>query len=165
MAGTLRAGYGLTHAVSTVAEEAGSPSKEEFGRVVVEVRLGRELPESLRALANRMRNEDFSWVADAIAIQQDVGGNLAEVLDGVGATIRDRNNIRRQVQALSAEGRISAAVLIALPFALAGIIALVNPGYLDALFETPGGRVMLGVGGVLMTLGVLWIRRLIRIVF
>ncbi|HSM02929.1 MAG TPA: type II secretion system F family protein [Acidimicrobiia bacterium] len=165
IAGTLRAGYGLSQAVSTVAEEAPSPSRDEFGRVVVEIRLGRDLPDSLRATASRMQNEDFGWVADAIAIQQEVGGNLAEILDGVAATIRDRNNIRRQVHALSAEGRMSAGVLIALPIVLAFAISVVNPGYLDVLFSTPLGRFILGTGVVLMTIGVVWIRRLIRIVF
>jgi len=165
IAGTLRAGYGLSQAVATVAEEAPSPSREEFGRVVVEIRLGRELPDALRATAARMRNDDFGWVADAIAIQQEVGGNLAEILDGVAATIRDRNQIRRQVQALSAEGRMSAVVLIALPFVLAFAISIINPGYLDVLFQRPIGRVILGLGVVLMTIGVAWIRRLIRIVF
>jgi tight adherence protein B len=148
-----------------VAQEAPSPSRDEFGRVVVETRLGRELPDALRATAARMRNDDFGWVADAIAIQQEVGGNLAEILDGVAATIRDRNQIRRQVQALSAEGRMSAVVLIALPFVLAFAISIINPGYLDVLFQRPIGRVILGLGVVLMTIGVAWIRRLIRIVF
>jgi len=165
IAGSLRAGYGLTQAVATVAEESPSPSKEEFRRVVVETRLGRDLAESLRATAARMRNEDFGWVADAIAIQQEVGGNLAEVLDGVGGTIRDRNNIRRQVRALSAEGRVSAVILITLPFALALIVSVINPNYLDALFDTTAGRVMLGVGAILMTVGGVWIRRLIQVVF
>ena len=165
IAGSLRAGYGLSQSVATVADEAPSPSKEEFGRIVIETRLGRDLPDSLRATALRMKNEDFGWVADAIAIQQEVGGNLAEILDAVSGTIRDRNNIRRQVQALSAEGRMSAVVLIALPIVLAIAISVVNPGYLDVLFDRPVGRVLLGVGVVLMTMGVVWIRRLVRTVF
>jgi tight adherence protein B len=165
VAGSLRAGYGLTQAVATVAEEAPSPSKEEFGRIVVETRLGRELPDSLRATATRMQNDDFGWVADAIAIQQEVGGNLAEVLDAVSGTIRDRNTIRRQVHALSAEGRMSAIVLIALPIVLAMALSIINPGYLDVLFERPVGRIMLGAGVVLMTLGIVWIKRLVKLVF
>ncbi|MDP2622329.1 MAG: type II secretion system F family protein, partial [Actinomycetota bacterium] len=165
MASTLRAGYGLTQAVATVAEEAPSPTREEFARIVVETRIGRDLPGSLRALAERMKNEDFGWIADAMAIQQEVGGNLAEILDAVGGTIRDRNQIRRQVHALSAEGRMSAAVLIALPIGLAAMISAINPGYLDVLFDTGGGRVLLLVGVVLMTFGVIWIRRLVKIRF
>jgi tight adherence protein B len=165
MASTLRAGYGLSQAVATVAEEAPSPTREEFARIVVETRIGRDLPGSLRALAERMKNEDFGWIADAMAIQQEVGGNLAEILDAVGGTIRDRNQIRRQVHALSAEGRMSAVVLIALPIGLAGIISTVNPGYLDVLFNTGGGRVLLLAGVVLMTFGVIWIRKLVKIRF
>lgn len=165
MASTLRAGYGLTQAVATVAEEAMTPTKEEFARIVVETRIGRDLPGSLRALAYRMGNEDFGWVADAVSIQQEVGGNLAEVLDAVGGTIRDRNQIRRQVQALSAEGRMSAAVLIALPIGLAVVISMVNPGYLNPLFSTGAGRVLLVVGVLLMTFGFIWIRNLVKIRF
>jgi tight adherence protein B len=151
--------------MSTVATEAPSPTSDEFGRVVIETRVGRDLTTALRGVADRMRNDDLAWVTDAIAIQQEVGGNLAEVLDAVGATIRDRNQIRRQVQALSAEGRISAVILIALPFGIAGIISLVNPGYLEALFETTIGKVLVAVGAVLMVTGIVWIRRIVKIVF
>jgi tight adherence protein B len=165
ISGSMRAGYGLVSAMSTVATEAPSPTSDEFGRVVIETRVGRDLTTALRGVADRMRNDDLAWVTDAIAIQQEVGGNLAEVLDAVGATIRDRNQIRRQVQALSAEGRISAVILIALPFGIAGIISLVNPGYLEALFETTIGKVLVAVGAVLMVTGIVWIRRIVKIVF
>jgi len=165
IAGSMRAGYGLTQAMATVAEESPAPTSEEFGRVVIESRVGRELTASLDAVADRMRNVDFRWVTDAITIQQSVGGNLAEVLDAVAATIRDRNQIRRQVHALSAEGRMSAAILIALPFAIAGIISVVNPGYLDPLFHKPVGRILLAVGGIAVVLGIVWIRRIVKLVF
>jgi tight adherence protein B len=165
ISGSMRAGYGLVSAMSTVATEAPSPTSDEFGRVVIETRVGRDLTTALRGVADRMRNDDLAWVTDAIAIQQEVGGNLAEVLDAVGATIRDRNQIRRQVHALSAEGRFSAVILIALPFVLAGVISLVNPGYLNALFDSTIGKALVLVGAVLMTLGVIWIRRIVKIVF
>jgi tight adherence protein B len=165
IAGSMRAGYGLTQAMATVAEESPAPTSDEFARVVIESRVGRELTASLDAVADRMRNVDFTWVTDAVSIQQSVGGNLAEVLDAVAATIRDRNQIRRQVQALSAEGRMSAAILIALPFVIAGVISIINPGYLDPLFSTVIGRVLLAVGGVAVVLGILWIRRIVKLVF
>jgi tight adherence protein B len=94
-----------------------------------------------------------------------VGGNLAEVLDTVAGTIRDRNLIRRQVKALSAEGRISAYILLALPFVIAGFIALISPEYLGELTSSTIGFVMLGVAGVLMALGGLWIRKIIKVDF
>lgn len=165
IAGSLRAGYGVGQAINTVATESAEPTQSEFARVVVETRLGRDLDDALDALASRMDNQDLRWVTDAIEIQRGVGGDLAEVLDKVSSTIRDRNQIKRQVYALTAEGRLSAIILIALPFGLAGFISLSNPSYLGELTSTFPGRVMLIGGAVLMTLGVVWIRRLIRIEF
>jgi tight adherence protein B len=162
---SMRAGYGLNQAMSAVATEAATPTSEEFTRVVAETRVGRDLDQSLRGVAERMRNDDFAWVADAIEIQSRVGGNLAEILDTVGNTLRERSQIRRQIHALSAEGRMSAVILIALPFGLAGIISVVNPGYLDPLVQTLTGRIMLGVGVFLMIMGTIWIRRIVRLVF
>jgi tight adherence protein B len=165
IAGSLRSGYGLVQAVSTVAAESASPTSEEFGRVVVENRLGRSVEDAMRAMAERLENEDLEWVVEAIEIQHEVGGNLAEVLDTVTGTIRDRNTIRRQVSALSAEGRISAIILIALPFAVAGLIAVVTPDYLQELFETMIGRIMLAFAGFMMFLGTIWIKKLVKVDF
>jgi tight adherence protein B len=165
IAGSLRAGYGLAQAVSTVAAESPSPTSDEFGRVVVENRLGRSVEEATRAMAERLENEDLEWVVEAIEIQHEVGGNLAEVLDTVTGTIRDRNNIRRQVKALSAEGRISAIILLALPFVVSALIALVTPDYLTELFTTVIGRVMIGGAAVMMLLGAIWIRKLVKVEF
>jgi tight adherence protein B len=165
LASTLRAGYGLVQSVSTVAEESPSPTEEEFRRVVVETRLGRDLVESLSAVAERMESTDFRWVTQAVDIQRSVGGDLAEVLDTVAATIRERNQIRRHVKSLTAEGRISAYVLISLPFVIIAGLASLAPGFLDPLFQTVAGRVMLLFGALLMVLGVIWIRRIIKLEF
>ena len=165
IAGTLRSGYGLAQAMSTVAAESPTPTSAEFGRVVVENRLGRTVEDAMRAMAERLENEDLEWVVEAIEIQHEVGGNLAEVLDTVTGTIRDRNNIRRQVKALSAEGRISAIILIALPFAVAGLIAVATPDYLSELFSTVIGRIMLGFAGFMMLLGTIWIKKLVKVEF
>jgi tight adherence protein B len=165
ISGSLRAGYGLMQAVSTVGAESATPTKEEFGRVVVENQLGRSVEDSLRAMADRMDNDDLRWVVDAIDIQYEVGGNLAEVLDTVAETIRDRSQVQRQVRALSAEGRMSAVILIGLPFGLAGMIAVVSPDYLADLTGTTLGRIMMGVALVLIGIGAVWIRRIVRVVF
>jgi tight adherence protein B len=165
ISGSLRAGYGLMQAVSTVAEEAPAPTSEEFGRVVVENQLGRSVEDSLRSMAVRMDDEDLAWVVEAIDIQYEVGGDMAEVLDTVGETIRDRNQIRRQIKALSAEGRFSAMILITLPFALAALIALVSPDYLAELTGSGPGRLMLLGGLVLIAIGASWIRRIVKVVF
>jgi tight adherence protein B len=165
ISGTLRSGHGLLQAIDTVAEEAESPTCEEFRRIVVETRLGKNLPDALHAACARVRNEDFDWVVEAIDIHREVGGDLAEVLDHVAGTIRSRNSIRRQVQALSAEGRLSAVILLVLPLGLVVVISIVNPSYLQELTDTTAGNVMIAGGIVLLGIGGLWLRRIVRIVF
>jgi tight adherence protein B len=165
LAGNLRAGHGLLQSVDTIADESESPTREEFRRVILETRLGQNLADSLHATAARVRNADFEWVVQAIDIHRNVGGDLAEILDRVAETIRDRNSIRRQVQALSAEGRLSAMILFVLPIGLAGVIGIVNPNYLSELTDTTAGHVMIALGVLLMLVGGLWLRRLTRVVF
>jgi len=165
ISGSLRAGYGLMQAVATVAEEAPAPTSKEFSRVAVENRLGRTVEESLRSMADRMDNEDLRWVVEAIDIQYEVGGDLAEVLDTVAETIRDRDQIRRQVKALSAEGRMSAVILVSMPFALAFLMSVVSPDYLAELTGTTIGRVMIGGALVMIAIGAVWIKRIVKVVF
>jgi tight adherence protein B len=165
MASSLRAGYGLLQAIRTAGEESESPTAEEFDRVVVENRLGRPLVQSLAAMADRMEDDDLRWVVEAIDIQQEVGGNLAEVLDTVNTTIRDRNQIRRQIKALSAEGRMSAIILLALPFAIGGFISMLTPDYIAELTSSALGIVMIVAGLVLMGFGALWIRKIVKVEF
>ncbi|MFP5316921.1 MAG: type II secretion system F family protein [Acidimicrobiia bacterium] len=165
ISGALRTGYGLSQAIDVVARESESPTAEEFRRLTMEVRLGREFTDGLRALGERVRSTDFDWVVQAFDIHREVGGDLAEVLENVGATIRDRNRIRRHVRALSAEGRMSAAVLFALPVAMAAATAVLNPEYLDELTGTGAGRAMLAVAVGMMAAGGLWLRRIVRPTF
>ncbi len=165
LAGSLRAGHGLAQGIDTVAREAESPTAEEIRRMALETRLGRDFVEALTALADRMVSEDFKWVVQAIEIQRDVGGDLAEVLDSVAGTIRDRTRIRRQVSALSAEGRMSAWVLMILPFGLGGIMAVTNPDYLSPLFGSGTGYKLLAVAGTLLVVGGLWLRRIVKPIF
>jgi len=165
MAGSLRAGFGIMQSLDAVARESESPTAEEFRRLVVETRLGRDVSDALHAMAERVDSEDFRWVVQAIDIHRQVGGDLAEVLDNVYATIRDRNRIRRQIQALSGEGRLSAGILFALPFVMLALIQVLNPEYLGELTGSSVGVVMLVMGGGLMLVGGLWMRRIIRLVF
>jgi tight adherence protein B len=165
MAGSLRAGHSLLRAVDSVASEADAPTSEEFARIVNETRVGRDLNDALDEVAERMGSEDFVWVAQAIAIHREVGGNLAEVLDAVGHTIRERNAIRRQVKALSAEGKLSAIVLMALPFGVTGFISMTSPGYIAKFTESLIGYAMLAVAGVMLLIGGLWLRSTVRIKF
>jgi Flp pilus assembly protein TadB len=165
IAGSLRAGHGLNRSIGAVASEAEAPTNEELARVVNEVRLGRNLSDSLAVTAKRMQSDDFEWVAQAIAINQETGGNLAEVLDQVGKTIRDRNEIRRQVRALSAEGRLSAIVLIALPIVVFLFLVVVQPTYFTAFFQNPLGIVALVVATVLLIIGSIWTAMTVRVKF
>jgi tight adherence protein B len=148
-----------------VSQDAASPTAEEFARIVNETRVGRDLSDSLDEVAERMGSDDFTWVAQAIAIHREVGGNLAEVLDAVGHTIRERNAIRRQVKALSAEGKLSALVLGALPFAIIGFISMTNPSYLHKFTESVAGYGMLGAAVVLMLIGMFWLKKTVAIKF
>jgi tight adherence protein B len=166
LAGSLRAGYSLMQAIDAVAREADAPTAEEFNRLVIETRLGRDMTATLRALADRMESQDFTWVVQAIEIHREVGGDLALVLDTVAETIRERNQIRRQVKALSAEGRMSAYVLLALPFGIGFMIYLTNRPYLAELTE--GGVLgwsLIGLGLALMTIGTVWLRSIVRFRF
>jgi tight adherence protein B len=165
MAGSLRAGHSLLRAVDSVASEADAPTSEEFARIVNETRVGRDLSDALDEVAERMGSEDFTWVAQAIAIHREVGGNLAEVLDAVGHTIRERNAIRRQVKALSAEGKLSAIVLMALPFGVVGFISLTNPGYVAKFTQSLTGYAMLAGAVFMLLVGGLWLRSTVRIKF
>ncbi|WP_022910703.1 type II secretion system F family protein [Aestuariimicrobium kwangyangense] len=163
LAGSLRSGYSFTQALATVGKEAVSPTGEEFVRITNELRLGRPIADSMENTARRMKSEDFSWIGQAVAINREVGGNLADVLEGVSHTIRERAQLRRQVQSLSSEGRLSALVLIGLPFVLAGVFAVVNPKYIGLLFTRLLGWVMLGMAAILLTIGSLWLRVAVRI--
>jgi tight adherence protein B len=165
LAGTLRAGHGLAQAIDTVAREAESPTAEEFRRLTIETRLGRDFVDALGSVAERVGSEDFEWVVQAVQIQREVGGDLASILDTVASTVRDRTRIRRQVSALSAEGRMSAWVLMVLPFGLGGMMAITNRAYLSPLFGTGTGLRLLGVGAVLLAIGGAWLRRIVKPIF
>jgi tight adherence protein B len=165
MASSLRAGHSLLRAVDAVSQDAASPTAEEFARIVNETRVGRDLSDSLDEVAERMGSDDFTWVAQAIAIHREVGGNLAEVLDAVGHTIRERNAIRRQVKALSAEGKLSAIVLGALPFAIMGFISMTNPSYLAKFTQSFMGYAMLATAVVMMVIGMFWLKKTVAIKF
>ncbi|NLB46536.1 MAG: type II secretion system protein F [Microbacteriaceae bacterium] len=163
IAGALRAGWGLQQSLDLVVEQMAPPVSTEFARAQTEVRLGRPVEEALETVAHRMRSEDFSWAGTAIGIQRDVGGNLAEVLDLVAATIRDRGALKRQISGLTAEGRLSAWILLILPFALVALFMVINPGYLAALFTSTLGLSMLLGGCVLLLVGALWLRSVVTI--
>ncbi|MGH2747730.1 MAG: VWA domain-containing protein [Actinomycetota bacterium] len=163
LASSLRAGHSFLQALDAVAKEIGGPGGQEFSRVVGEIRLGRKIEEALNDLAERVGSDDFEWAILAVNIQREVGGNLAEVLDTVAETIRERGVVRRQIQVLSAEGRLSIAILTALPFMVAIYMAFANPDYLGLLFSTRIGLAMVTVAAALMGVGLVWMRKVVKI--
>jgi tight adherence protein B len=165
IAGGLRAGHSLPQAIDALVHEAQAPTCDEFRRALFETQLGHTLPVALHGIASRVRSEDFDWVVQAIDIQREVGGDLAAVLDNVTRTIRDRTRVRRQIDTLTAEGRLSAIVLLALPIVIFLFLSVINPGYVRELTSTFVGVVLLCVGGGLMVVGALWLKRITRLVF
>lgn len=165
LASGLRAGHSLLRAIDAVSVESPAPTSQELTRVINETRLGRDLGESLDDTSQRMESDDFRWVAQAIAIHREVGGNLAEVLDQVGHTIRERNQIRGQVKALSSEGRISALVLMVLPFGIGAFLLVASPGYMDKFVQSPLGFTLIGLAAVLLITGGLWLRKVVSFKF
>jgi tight adherence protein B len=163
LASSLRAGYSFLQALDTVSKEIGEPSASEFQRVVAEIRLGRPIDDALTAMAARIGSEDLKWAVIAINVQRNVGGNLAEVLDIVANTVRERGYIRRQIQVLSAEGRLSVAILSALPFLILIYISIVNPDYVRPLFTTGVGILLLVVAGSMMAAGIFVMSRMVKI--
>jgi tight adherence protein B len=163
LAGALRAGHSLLQAADTVVREADDPIAGEFQRVLTEARLGRPLEEALDGMGKRMRSVDFEWTVMAINLQRQVGGNLAEVLGTVSQTIRDRYTLKRQIRALSAEGRLSSLILTLLPFVLFVALFAFNPVFLAPLYSTQTGLLLLGGAAILMCIGVLWMRKLTEI--
>lgn len=162
LAGGLRAGHSLLRSVDAAAEESEDPIAEELTRVVNETRIGRDLGESLNDVARRTENDDFASITRAIDIHREVGGDLAHVLDNVGETIRDRNQIRGQIRALSAEGRMSAMVLISLPVVMFIGLTTFNPMYSRVFLTTIPGYLMILTTVVLLAVGGFWLSRLIK---
>jgi len=165
LASNLRVGHGLLQSVDAVGQESESPTREEFRRVTGEVRLGRDVGGALRAMSDRLDNDDFRWVVQAIEIHRDVGGDLGEVLDNVGVTIRDRQRLKGQIESLSADGRISAAVMMALPFCVGAMMLATTPDYFDELTGRSAGRLLLAFGAVLMVSGGAWLKAIVRLDF
>jgi tight adherence protein B len=163
LSGALRAGHSVQQALAAVGDDAKAPASEEFRRVMAEIRLGTPLAESLQAVGARMRYVAFDWTVLAIQIQREVGGNLAEILDVIAETIRDRERLLRHIKALTAEGRLSAIVLGMLPVAMAAVLLIRSPDYLEPLYTTGIGLMMILGSLVMMGFGVLWMRKIIRI--
>ncbi|RYB96373.1 VWA domain-containing protein [Nocardioides glacieisoli] len=153
MAGGLQAGLSLPQAVDSVVREGSEPMSGELKRALIEQRLGVDITDALEGVGRRMDSEDFDWIVMAIRIQREVGGNLAEILHTVSDTLREREYLRRQVKALSAEGRLSGYILVGLPPGIGIYMTLVNPDYIRVLYTTVPGFILLGAAAVLLCIG------------
>jgi tight adherence protein B len=163
MSGTLRAGYSMMQGVEAVSQEVAEPMGRELRRVVTESRLGRPLEAALEAVAERMDSPDFAWAVMAIRIQREVGGNLSELLLTVAETMVARERLRRDIAALTAEGKISAIVLGALPVLLGFAMYVINPEYMGVLIHESIGHLLLFGAVALALFGFWWMKKTIEI--
>ena len=162
-ANALRAGFSFMQALDHIANEMAEPARSEVRRVVTDVNMGLPLEESLNNMTRRVNSPDFNLVVTAVLIQRQVGGNLARVLDTISGTINDRIRMRREVNTLTAQGKMSAWVVGGLPIVLMIAMQIVMPGYLDPLFTSEIGQIAIAVCAVLMLIGFLIIRRIVDI--
>jgi len=163
LAGALSAGLSLAQAVDTVVREGPEPIASEFKRVLVEARIGVSIEDAFEGVAARFQSKDFGWAVMAIRIQRQVGGNLAELLTTVANTMRERQYLRRHVRALSAEGRLSAIILCALPPVFGVYLFVTNREFLQPLVADVRGWVLLGFGALWMAIGTFWMSRMVRV--
>jgi len=163
IARALRAGHSFSNVLQIVGNELPEPLSGEFRIAREEINYGVPLGEALHNMASRIPLTDLRYLVIAILIQRETGGNLAEILSNIGHIIRGRLRLAAQVRVLSAEGRMSAWILGLLPFAVGGMLVLVNPGYVSALWTDPLGVNMLWTALVMIIIGVIWLKKVIRI--
>ena len=163
LSSALRAGHSFVGALSVVVNDAPEPAKSEFSRVVADEQLGVPIEDALRVVVERMENRELEQVALVAALQRETGGNTAEVLHRVTDTIRERFELRRTVNTLTAQGRMSRWVLTLLPIGLLVIITLINPGYINIMYSSMVGRILLVMAGISVTAGSFVIKRIVNI--
>ena len=157
---SLRAGSSFLQSIELVSREGGPPMSEEMGRVVREVNLGLGMEEALHNLVRRIKSDDLDLMVTAIGIQQQVGGNLAEILDTIAFTIRERVRIKGEINTLTAQGRVSGYLVAFLPIGLGVALNAINPAFMAPLFTQDIGRILIGVGAVMMFIGFMAIRKI-----
>lgn len=163
MVNSLRAGYSTIQALEVISNEMPAPISEEFGRVVLELQLGVPFDVAMANLLRRMPSEDMELIVTAMTVQREVGGNLAEVLDAISFTIRERVRIKGEIRTLTAQGRYTGYLITALPFVLTTIIYLINPEFMGVLFTDPCGWLMIGIALVLIVVGYLVVSKIVNI--
>lgn len=160
LSSSLRAGHGFDYALQAMADDVGEPAGAEFRRVVAETHLGRPMDVALRELGERVESKDLLFVLDAIMVQRQVGGSLAELFELVSETVRSREQFRRKLRASTGMVRLSAKMLMGIPIAIGILLTLVNRPYMEPLFTTRAGLIMLSVAAGMMVFGGLMLRRI-----
>lgn len=163
LVGSLRAGHGLNQALERVAGQVPPPAAVEFGRLIRAVSLGVSIQQGLNDMARRMGSDDLDLIVTAMNVQFEMGGNLAQTLDTIGDTIRDRIRIKREIEVMTSQQRLSGIILIGIPPVLVVIISIINPEYMRRLFEPGITRILLLLAIVSQVLGILIMRRILRI--
>jgi tight adherence protein B len=161
MAASLKAGHSFKQGIQSVVDEGQEPAAKELRRVLTDTQLGRPMEEALQETADRIGSKNFSFVITAVNIQRQVGGSLAGLFDMVADTVRDRQQFARKIRSLTAMGRASAYVLLALPFFIAIAITLLNPTYMDPLYHSHAGHVLIALGMTMMVFGSLVLQRIV----
>jgi tight adherence protein B len=160
MSASLQVGHSFSHGMRTVVDKGQAPASEEFERVLGETRLGRPLEDALDEMGLRVGSENLRFVLMSVAIQRQIGGSLAGLFDTISETIRDRQQFQRKVRALTAMGKMSAYLLMALPLITALLIAVINPEYISPLFDTSTGQILVVVALAMMGVGALFLRKI-----
>jgi tight adherence protein B len=163
IARALRAGHAFSNGMSLAADEFDDPLGTEFGKTLDEINFGVSVPDALKNLANRVDSSDVKYFVVSVIIQRDAGGNLAEIMDKIGHVIRERFRLRGKIRVLSAEGKTTAVILGTIPFVVILALHFMNPNYINTMLAEPAGRIVSGVAGFMMVIGILIMRRLIRI--
>ncbi|HEY3297776.1 MAG TPA: type II secretion system F family protein [Armatimonadota bacterium] len=163
IASSLRSGFSLLRAMQVVSQEMPAPISDEFQRAINEISIGRSVEDALKSMVARVKSYDLDLVVTAITIQTQVGGNLADILDTIAGTIRERVTIMNEMMALTAEGRISGVMLFLLPIFLGAILSFLNPVYMSVLLHEPIGHFLIGLAIVLQILGGWIIHRMLRL--
>lgn len=163
MSSSLRVGHGLQRALQIVAAEAEDPMGSEMRRVMAEVHLGSPVDQALQRAAERVQCRELELLANAVAIQMQVGGNMAEVIDRVSLTLREREELQNEIKSLTAEGTMTAYVCIAMPPAMGLFVAYMNPDYMAPLLTTTFGHILLGATAVMQAMGAVVIKRMMKL--
>jgi tight adherence protein B len=163
LSNSLKAGYSFMQAVDVASKELPPPISLEFKQLLKEVNLGVNTETALESLSGRVQSEDMKLVILAVLIQREIGGNLSEILDNISDTIRARIKVKGEISVLTAQGRISGVIISLLPIALGFAIFVMNPTYITVLFTEPLGMMMLGASIIMQLIGILFIRKIIRI--